>query len=85
MYAIRSYYASACPESGNGGERRTESRHAAASFDRCDQCGFLTADERTGAFLDLDMEIESAVEDVVAEQPPPFGLGYRLPETRDVV
>ena len=47
-------------------ERRPRARHAALALDAVDQRGLLAADERAGAHLDDDVEVEAAVEDVLA-------------------
>ena len=55
-------------EAADRGERRPRARHAALALDRGDQRGLLAADERAGALLDLEVEVQAAAEDVVAEQ-----------------
>ncbi len=55
-------------EAGDGGERRAGARHAPPALDRGDQGGLLAADEGAGAFLDLDVEIKAAPQDVLAQQ-----------------
>ena len=57
------------PEALDGRERRTRTRHAAVALDGLQQGGLLAADERAGAEAELDLEVEAAAEDVLAEEP----------------
>lgn len=56
------------PESLLGGERGAGARAAGKTFEGGDERGFLAADERPGAFHKLDIELEAAAHDVVAEE-----------------
>ena len=49
-------------------ERRPGLGHAAMAFQRGDQGALLAADERAGAHADLDVEVEPAAQDVLAQQ-----------------
>ena len=48
-----------------------------------DQRRFLAADERARALLDRDLQVEAAVEDVVAEQAVRLRLGDRVLQPLD--
>ena len=50
-----------------GRERRTRPRPAGEAFERRDQRGLLAAHEGAGAFHQLDIEVEAAAQDVVAQ------------------
>ena len=56
------------PQAGDGREGRAGPRLAALAFDGGHQRGLLAADERAGAFLDLQVEGEAGAEDVLAQQ-----------------
>ena len=56
------------------GKRRTRTRPSRLAFQRSDQRGFFAADERSRAFHQFDVELESAAENVVAQQPVFAGL-----------
>ena len=49
------------------GEGRTRARASGEAFERGDQRRLFAADERAGALDQLDIEVEAAAEDVVAE------------------
>ena len=49
-------------------ERRTRTRHAALAFDTLHERGFLAAHEGAGAQLEHDFQVETAAQDVLAEQ-----------------
>ena len=54
-------------QAGYRGKRRAAPRLAAPAFYRRDKCRFLAADERAGAFKDLDVEIKTGPVDALAE------------------
>ena len=51
-----------------GETRRTGTRHAALAFDGGNERRGFAADKRAGAFLDLEVEIEAAAQDVLAQE-----------------
>src|SRR5439155_5925715 len=52
----------------NGGKRRLHARLSAMAFDRFDETRLFAADVRAGAARDGDVEVESAAENVLAEE-----------------
>ena len=62
------------PQALFGRERRARPRPAGASFERTDQRRFFAADEGAGALDQIDVELEAAPEDVVAEDAVVSGL-----------
>ena len=66
---------------------RARARAAGASFQRADQCGFFAADECARALDQLDVEVEAAAQDILAEQAVVPGLrdGHVQPVDRQRV
>ncbi len=56
------------PQARSGREGRAGARLAAFAFDRGDQRGFFTADERAGALADFQVEGEIGAENVLAQE-----------------
>ena len=59
------------------GERRARPRPAGAALERGDQGRLLAADEGAGALDQLDVEVEAAAQDVLAEDAVVPGLRER--------
>ena len=58
----------AAPETLDRRERRTGLRHTAVTFDRLEKSRLFAADERAGAEAELDVEIEVAAENLLAQE-----------------
>ena len=71
------------PESLHGGERGAGAGLAPIALDRGHQGRLFAADERPGAHADLEVEVESAAEDVLAEESALAGLVDRGAEPLD--
>ena len=69
-------HAGLAPEARDRRERRARARLAAVALDRGHERGLLAADEGAGAHADLEVEVEAAAHDVLAEQ----AVLARLPE-----
>ena len=63
------------PEARDRRERRPRARHAALALDGGDERRLLAADERAGAFLDLEREVPAAAERVLAQEAALLGGG----------
>ena len=62
------------PETLDRRERRTGLRHAAVTLDRLEKSRLFAADERAGAEAELDVEIEVAAENLLAQKSEVAGL-----------
>ncbi|MNM97081.1 hypothetical protein D3C81_1095770 [compost metagenome] len=68
------------PHAHGGREGRLGARVGAATFEGVDQCGFFTADVATGTGVDKQLEVETATENVLAQQACCFGFLDRTVE-----
>ena len=71
------------PQALLDGARRLDARHTAPAFDRGGQGAALAADERACAAVDVDAEVEAAVQDVFTQQTGLLGLGDGGAQTLD--
>ncbi len=62
------------PHAHGGREGRLGARVGSAAFERVDQCGFFTADVAPGASVHEQLEIETAAQDVLAQQAGSLGF-----------
>ena len=72
-------------EAGDRGERRLETRLAAAALERVEQRRLLAADVGARTRVDHDVEVEARAEDVLAEEPGGVGLAYGARDPTDDV